>query len=228
MTILGTVNLRDWDIGCYLTLGSELISYEIDGSLRQQYVVNIPDILNDISRFGGKIPVFFDSPEDPYQDFILPSFVFKQNDYNPAFDRQPLAGVVARAPTPDATPIYGKDGEIAGYDRYEEQLRGDPYDIVYDLLIYARRKDELFYMVKHVMEKMRPPWFSFKVIDSLGDVRHYDSGEMSFSNSTELVDIAERTASWTCSFTVRAEIDTFDTIASVAMLDPRTEIRSVG
>ena len=110
MTILGTLDIRDWDIGCYLTLGSELITYQIDGDVRAQYVVPIDGLLNDIDRFQGKVPVFFDAPEDPYQDYILPSFVFKQNDYTPAFERQPLAGVVARAPAPDADPVYGPDG----------------------------------------------------------------------------------------------------------------------
>lgn len=224
MTILGRVDIRDWDIGCYLSLGAELITYQIDGDSRAQYVVDIPNILNDIERFQGKIPVFFDTPEDPYQNYILPSFVFKQNDYTPAFDRQPLAGVVARVPSPDADPVHGKDGKILGYTKYVSQLRADPYDITYDLQVLARRKDELMWMVQHVMKRMRPPWFSFKIIDSLGDVRNYDAGDMTFSNTSELADIADRTASWAISFTVRGEIDTFDDVGSVAMIDPRVRM----
>jgi hypothetical protein len=75
-------------------------------------------------------------------------------------------------------------------------------------------------MVSHVMKKMRPPYFNFKVVDSLGDVREYDAGDMSYSNASELADIADRTAAWTLSFTVRGEIDTFDGICSPSMTDP--------
>lgn len=224
MTVLGAVDIRAFDVGCYLTLGAELIEFTIDGDVRRQYVVDIPQINSDIPRFQNKIPVFFDSPEDPYQDFILPSFCFKQNDYTPAFERQPYTGVVARGPAKDAEKIILPDGR-EGWSKYETQFRGDPYDMTYDLSIYARRKMELNYMVQYVMKMMKPPWFAFKVIDSLGDVRHYDAGEMTFSNTSELADIANRTQSWVVTFTVRGEIDTFETEESPAMLVPTTRIR---
>lgn len=224
LTILGIVSLRDWDLGCFLTLGSELVYYNIDGDTRAQYVVNVVGVQNLTDRFDGKIPVFFDTPEDPYQDFILPSFVFRQGSLTPAFDRQAFAaGVVARAPAKDAVEITLPDGRV-GYSKYDTQLRADPYDIQYDLTLFARRKQELNLMLAYVMKIMRPPWFEFKVIDSLGDVRHYDAGEMSFSNTSELADLADRTQSQTVSFVVRAEVDTFDDVSSPAMTDPRPSL----
>lgn len=227
MTILGTIDIRDWDLGCFLTLGAEVVYYVIDGDTRAQYVIDLSSIDTDIPRFGNKIPCFFDTPEDPYQDYILPSFVFKRNGYTPAFDRQSYVGVVARAPAKDASKIVLPDGRV-GWSKYEIQRRGDPYNISYDLLILARRRHELGLMLGYVMERMRIPWFSFKVIDSLGDVRHYDAGDMGYSNSSELADIADRTQSEMMSFTVNAEIDTFNDIASPAMVDPRFTISSVG
>jgi hypothetical protein len=218
MTIIGTLDIRDFDIGCMLTIGAEVIYYSIDGSQRAQYVVDIPAINSDIARFQNKIPVFFDSPEDPFQDYILPSFVFETSSMNDAFDRQPYAGTVARAPAKDAVPIYTEYG--IGYSKYEDQIRPDPYDISFDLKIYAERKQEVKIMVGYVMKRMRAPWFNFKVVDSLGEVREYDAGELSYSNSSELADIADRTANWTMSFVVRAEIDTFDGVCSPAMIDP--------
>lgn len=225
MTILGTVDIRDFDLGCFLSLGAELSQFVIDGESRNQYVVEVPGVDTDLERFQGKIPVFFDAPEDPYQDFILPSFVFRKNDYTPAYERQPLTGTVARAPAPGAEKIVLANGMV-GWSAYVEQLRGDPYDITYDLTIHGRRAMELNRMLKFVMVKMRPPWFCFKVIDSLGDVRYYDAGEMSFSNTSELADIADRTQSSTVSFTVRAEIDTWEDVPYSSMYDPRLRVQS--
>jgi hypothetical protein len=122
--------------------------------------------------------------------------------------------------------VVGPDGNL-WWNKIERQIRADPYDINYDLSILSRRVQELNYMKKHVMKKMRPPWFEFKVIDSLDDVRHYDAGEMSFSNTSELADIADRTTSDTASFVVRGEIDTFDDIVSSTMYDPRTTVESM-
>jgi hypothetical protein len=224
MTILGEVGIMDFDFGCFLTLGAEEVRYAIDGDVRAQYVTEVPGVLSGVDRFQDKVPLFFDNPEDPYQDFILPSFVFSNTSMTPAFDRQAFAaGVVARAPAKDAQEIVLPDGRV-GYTKYETQLRADPYDIQYDLNIYGRLRQEMVLMLNHVMRKMRPPWFEFKVIDSLGDVRHYDAGEMSFSSTSELADIADRTQSMTVSFLVRAEIDTFEETVSPAMLYPRPRV----
>ena len=221
MTVIGILSLRDWDLGCYLTLDAELIQYTIDGGSRAQYVVDVSGISNDISIYQGKIPVFFDTPEDPYQSYILPAFVFRQNDFPPAWDRHPYVGMVAREGSKGATEIVTSEGR-EGWSSYDNQARADQYDISYDLNILARRKQELNLMIAHVSRIMRPPWFVFKVIDSLSDIRHYDGGDMSFSNTSELADIADRTQSYTVSFTVRGEIDTFEDIVSPAMTDPRT------
>ena len=143
MTILGTVGLMDFDFGCFLTLGPEEVHYEVDGDTRAQYVTDVPGLYSELDRFDNKVPLFFDTPEDPYQDFIFPSFVFRQASMTPAFDRQPFAaGVVARAPAKDAVQITLPDGRI-GYTKYETQLRGDPYDIQYDLTIYGRLRQEM-------------------------------------------------------------------------------------
>lgn len=216
MTILGTVDIRDFDLGCVLTIGSELIQYPIDGSLRNQYVVDIDRVNSGVSKYQNKVPVFFAEPEDAYQHYILPSIVFKRNDYVSAFDRSAYVGVLARGPSKGATKITLENGTV-GYDRYETQVRADPYDISYDMMVYARRRQELNLMISYFMKKMRIPWFVFKVIDSLGDVRHYDAGEMSFSDQSELADVADRMMLWTVSFIVRGEIDTFGEVENYAM-----------
>lgn len=227
MSIIGTVDLRDVDLACFTTIDATVATYTIDGDVRGQYVVDIDRLDSGIERFDGKVPVYIDSSEDTHQDFVLPCFVFKRNSMTPAFDRHPYACTVARAPARDATPIYDGD-EIVGYSSYVNQVRADQYDFSFDLNIYARRGASSNLLVGHVMNRFRPPWFSFKVIDSIGDVREYDAGDVSYSNMSELADIADRTVAWTCSFTARVEIDTFDDIASPAMYDPRVSLQSTG
>jgi hypothetical protein len=87
-------------------------------------------------------------------------------------------------------------------------------------MVLARRKQEAILMWHYALRHFIPPWFIFKVLDSRGDVREYDAGEVSISNTSELADIAERTVSYTVSFTVRAEIDLHDDRVFPAMLDP--------
>ena len=227
MTVIGTVDIRDIDLGCFLTIDAEVVYYSVDGSNRAQYVIGVDGVDTDISRFQNKVPVFFDTPEDEYQDFILPSYVFKQNSFVNAPYRQPYAGTVGRAPAKDAVPFYGEGGVIIGYSKYEEQVRPDPYDVSYDLLIYSSRKQDLNCMSRYAIRKMKPPWFNFKIIDSIGDVREYDAGEVSISNASELTDIADRTASWIMSFQVRTEVDTFDDICSPSMTDPRPSVQKM-
>jgi len=227
MTIIGTVDIRDIDMGCMTTIGATVLTYTIDGSVRGQYAVDVGGLDSGIERLNGQVPVYFDSAEDTHQDFILPCFVFKRTSMNPAFDRHPYGGTVARAPARDATPHYDDDGNIVGYSAYRDQVRADQYDVAFDLNIYARRGMSSNILVGYIMERLRPPWFPFKIVDSLGDVREYDAGELVYSNMSELADIADRSVSWTTSFTARLEIDTYDDICSPAMWDPRVGMESI-
>lgn len=227
MTIFGTLDIRDYDLGCMLTIGATVIHYTLPNNegTRAHYVIDIPAVNSELARFENKIPVFFDNPSDPYQDYIIPSIVFKQNSFNDAFSRMPYVHVEGRGPASNAQELT-IDG-VHGYSHYETQVRGDPYDISYDMNIYARRRQELNAMLGHIMRIMKPPSPSFKVKDSLGDVRYYDTSDLSYSNNSELADIADRTMTWTISFTVRADIDTFDGICSPAMIDPEERYSTI-
>jgi len=219
MTILGTLSLRDWDEGCMRTLGAEVEHYDVDGETRAIYAVEVPYLDSGFSEIGGKVPCQFQDPEDVYQPFQLPCFQFRQNDMSPAFDRHPWYTWVARGPSKDAQKVVLPDGRV-GYTKYDNQWRATQFDINYDCMILARRKQEAILMWHYAMRHFIPPWFIFKVVDSKGDVREYDAGEVSISNTSEIADIAERTVSYTVSFTVRAEIDLHDDRAFPAMIDP--------
>lgn len=219
MTILGTLDIRDWDTGAILTLGGELSQYVVDGETRQVYTVAVPGVDSGLTHLNNRVPLMYKSPEDPYQDFILPSFMFKRNDMAPAFERQPWYQWVARAPSKGAKKIILPDGR-EGYDRYDNQFRATPFDISYDVTLMARRQQDSVHMIKYALRHFIPPWFAFKVVDSLGDVRHYDAGEVTFSDNSELIDIEDRMVGWNISFTVRGEIDIHDDREYPAVLAP--------
>jgi hypothetical protein len=225
-TILGTLDMRDFDLGCMLTIGASVVYYTIPSEgTRAVYVLDIPLINSEIERFGNKVPVFFDNPSDPYQDYIIPSVVFRKSSFNDAFSRASYTGTVGRAPAPGARQVIVNG--VTGYTAYETQLRGDPFDIIYDMTVYARRQQELTIMVGKMLRTFRAPWFSFLVKDSIGDTRAYDAGDISYSPNSELADIADRTMTWTISFTVRAEIDTYDDVCSPSMVDPRVRFSTI-
>lgn len=227
MSIHGTLDIRNWDEGCFLTLGTSIVYFQIDGETRGQHVLNIPGLDSGIEYCQNKVPVFFDSPEDPYGNYILPSIVFKMNDLSEAFDRQPWYGWIGRAPAYGAKEIILPDGR-KGYDKYRKQWRDEPWNISYDCVIHARRKQESNLILMEVKKKIISPWFIFKVIDSLGDVRQYDAGDVSISNAAELMDISERQTGWTISFVVRGEITIHEEREESAMLNPtiRTKIKT--
>jgi len=219
MTIIGTLNLRDWDEGCMKTLGADIEYYQVDGETRGIYAVAVPYLNSGFADIGNKVPCQFQDPEDVYQFFRLPCFQFRHNDLTPAFDRHPWYTWVARAPAKDAQEVILADG-TKGYSRYDNQWRATQFDITYDCMVLARRKQEALLMLQYALRHFIPPWFIFKVVDSKGDVREYDAGEVSISNTSELADIAERTVGYTISFTVRAEIDIHDDRVYSAMLEP--------
>lgn len=218
MSILGTVNLRDWDEGCFKTLDAEIAHYQVDGDTRAIYACDVPYLESGFTDIDNKVPCQFQDPEDVYQLFRLPCFQFRQNDLTPAFDRRSWYGWVARAPARDATKIVLADGRV-GYDKYDNQWRATQFDITYDCMVLARRRQEALLMLNYVLRRFIPPWFIFKVVDSKGDVRQYDAGEVTISNTSELADIAERTVSYTISFTVRAEVDLHDDRTLPSMID---------
>lgn len=218
MTVIGTLNFRDWDEGCMKTLGAEIATYVVDGDSRQVYAVDVPGMESSVPLLDNKVPCHFINPEDVYQGFYLPSFNFRQSDMNPsAFERQPWYQWVARGPAKDAEKVVLPDGRV-GYTKAENQFRANPMDISYDLIIAARRRNELNLMKMWAFRHFIPPSPMFKVVDSLGEVRQYDAVEMSYSDTSELADIADRMISCTISFTVRAEIDLYDEREYPAML----------
>lgn len=202
----GTVGIRTFDEGVMRAFGGELVSYAVDGTQRQAYAVAVRDVTTDFTHLGGRVPIFWGAPDDAYQHHILPSYVIKRNNLDVAYDRAPWYGT-ERMAAPGAIPLVLPTGE-RGYDRYVERWNPHPFNIAYDVQGFSRRRHmESTRMLMQVLRSCKPPWFSLVVTDSQGTERHYDTGDMNISDTSDLTDIANRSVSFTVSWTVRAEID---------------------
>jgi len=198
------------------TLGAEISTYDVDGETRGIYATEVPGIDSGFAELDQKIPCQFQDPEDVYQPYRLPCFQFRRNDMSPAFERHPWYHWAARGPAKDASEVIVNG--VKGYTAYENQWRATQFDISYELMVLARRQQEHMLMLHYALRHFLPPWFIFKVVDSFGELRQYDAGEMSVSNTSELADIADRTVSSSISFLVRGEIDLHDDVVTPAVL----------
>jgi len=208
MGAIGTVGLKDFDRGMILTLGSQLIDIQIDSDTRKAYALSVPSLTTDVPYYAPYVPVFFTIPEDVFQQFRLPCVVVRRNDLTPAFERSPYYGY-QRTVAPDAKKVMIQSGGkvLTGYNKYVSAPLPTPFDISYDIQVYARTQNTGIPLLMSVLKVCRPPFFSVAVFDSLGDKRLYDAGEVSVSDGSELADIADRTISWTISFSIRGELD---------------------
>lgn len=211
MGAIATVSLRDFDQGMIESLGAKLISFTIDGATRQAYALSIDGLRPNLEYYGQHVPVFFSTPEDVFQPFRYPCVVVRRNDLRAAFERSPFYGS-QRVPAPDAKPvaIAAGNGVLRGYSKYVTAVLPVPFDIGYDLQLYARTQATGLVLLKRILQTCRPPFFSVAIRDSLGDRRLYDAGEVTIASNNELSDVADRTIAWTISFDIRGELDLQD------------------
>lgn len=217
MTVIGTVGLRAFDLGVLNLLGPELIAVTVDGRTRQEYAVAVTGVDSGLAAYGGRVPVQWSNPEDVYQPRIVPCYRVTRNDMIPAFERQPWYEVVGRKPADDAQRVVLPDGTV-GYTRYETQWRATPFDLNYEVTVIGRRREDAGKMLLWALRRMKPPWWPVAVVDSLGDTRQYDAGDLGVSDVSEIADIADRVIGNVLAFTVRAEVDLDDTSTSNAFL----------
>ena len=208
MPTLGTVSLRDFDRGLIETFGSVLIPFAVDGGVRQVYAKQVDGVTTNVPQFNGMVPVFFAYPEDVFQNHRIPCFVFKRTSLASAFDRAPWYGY-ERVPSATANPLSVQVGNttLNGYDSYVSKWNAVPFNIGYDVQIMARTQGDGLKMLMSALKVFRAPFFTTRVTDSIGDVRGYDTGEVTMSESSELSDIVNRMISWTVTFEVRGELD---------------------
>ena len=213
-TLYGTLWVDDFDRGVVTTLGGEIVSYSRDGEVRKAYAIDIDDYVSDFSELEGRVPVSFVNPTEVYRPHVLPCIVIRRSSMNPAFERKAWYGILGRKPAVGAVQKTVKNEnneDVQGYDKYTYQWRATPFDIQYDVQAMCQAKygamNVGLVMLKHVLKRFEPPWFRLTVVDSKGETRNYDAGDLTVENTSELADIANRLISHTISFTVRAELD---------------------
>jgi hypothetical protein len=205
---IASIAVTDFDRGVIESLGARLIDITVDGSVRKAYAMSVDGLTTNVEDFAPDVPVYFAIPEDVFQPFRLPCIVVRRNDLRPAFDRAPFYGYQrAGAPGSQVVRVPAGDNVLQGYSSYIQRVLPTPFDISYDVQVYARRQVTGITLLTRILQSTRPPFFTVAVNDSLGDRRLYDAGEVVVSSNSELADISDRTIAWTISFDVRGEID---------------------
>ena len=209
MATLSTIALRAFDLGLYETLGASLYQYNVDGEPRQVYARDFANVSTNIPGLQGRVPYFFANPEDVYQEFVMPCVILRRTSVAPAFDRAAWYGY-ERAPDVNAVPIVvtKPNGEtVQGFDKYAEKTSSTPMNISYDVQIMSRTQGDFLNIFQSLMMSMRPPFFTFGAVDSLGELRLYDAGPVQISEASEITSVVDRSISSTISFEVQGEID---------------------
>lgn len=208
---IGNLGVRDYDLGCFLTVGGQMVSYDVDGDIRNAYAVLIPGVVGS-SSLGGMVPLYFVAAEDTQQELHVPCIRFTRTGILPGQTQEAWYGYVSRVPsgtavTADVGVTGGEPVIVEGSTSYKSRWRSERYDISYDAMAMARTQRDMLLIESFVMNVMRHPGFSFVVIDSLGDRQLYDAVDVSHAYTGGLSGVQDRRLSKVVSFTVRAGID---------------------
>lgn len=233
-TPTGDVWIRDFDKGIVETMGATVVGsrYYID----VQGIVP-PPFPNDWEEATQReqvmpgVPVKFASPDDRVIDFVLPCIVVRRESWEVSLERWPSIHLKYQAPADgaQATQVirgYNPDGTqntIDGYDKYEVQYSGFPYDITYLISVLAHGENaesDAQKMLKKVMKAYKPRGSVVYVTDSLGAQRQYDAWAEGPSDLKEVLDIVDRQGGYSLSIKVLGEVDLEDPFE----FDPATQL----
>jgi hypothetical protein len=220
----GQVWIENFDRGVITTLGAQILNWSMDGNSKPNYIIPLADITGlsssdlavDVNgTVAPGVPITFNNPSGVYEDYVLPSIDVSRNDeFSIALNRFVPCGLAYKAPATGASPetVTLPDGtEVNGYDNYETQQSAWPYDIVYTINIKAKYRRVARLILKKVLN-IYQAYGSVSVLDSLGDTRTYDVFNEGFSDTSEVLSIDERMASWSMTIRVEAEIDINDPV----------------
>lgn len=229
----GLVFLREFDEGIVRTMGAELIDIEKDGETVQDYAIRV-DGVNGPDEYGGYLPVIWQTPEDVYQDHLLPHVVVARTSITPAMNRWQPGGREYMVPASMAKMLRvratGEEMEIPSH--VEIKRWAYPFDIAYEVHLRAKLRWQADKMLRHVGRKF---WAYGQVylIDSEGDERGYYAFQESINSLDEIADIADRLIGWTISLRCEGELDfndpyiaptTPNVVVDVSSMVTRTEV----
>ena len=225
---IASVWIPNFDRGVVTTIGSVLRDIEVDGDIRQHYVLpcdglaeypdstNLPEELRPLPTFPtGTVPVFFVNPEEVFQPWVLPCVVVRRGSISPNFSRAPWFSF-QNVPASDASTVAVNIGGqwITGPNKRVMRWGAIPHDIGYEVQVYARTQFDELKLLHCVMKKTRPPWFNVSVVDDHDCARTYVAGPVDVADLSELADVADRTIAHSISFDVWAELDLNDEVVT--------------
>ena len=212
----GDVWLTDFDRGVVETFGAEV------NSVGDMYVIkNLPGVSPPPPTGGIEfegVPVYFAFPDETIDPKILPSFVVRRDEINPAMSRWHLGATQYLLPAPGATtrqvfhPITG-NLMAEGPDAVQTKAQAVPFDLLYTIQIRARYRNNLkveaMKMLKYTMRQYQPYTAVF-TRDSLNEVRSYNAYMEGPSALDTKPDVAGREVGFNVSLRVEAELDLND------------------
>lgn len=231
----GDVWLEDFDVGLVETLGGVVVG--------KDYYINVAGVpptpwttdrdaeAITFAQVGDRMPgimVTFASPDDRIVPFVYPVIVVRRESIDPAPQRWPANYLKYRAPADGASQVqvqfYNQDGSqttLSGYDKYEEQRGGHPYDITYMISVLAdgeRAETYAQMMLKHVL-RVYPPrnGRGVRVKDSIGDTRLYEVFSEGPATLREALDLVDHQAGYSINVRVEGELDLNDPYLATAV-----------
>lgn len=211
-SVNGTVFLRDFDEGVYLTLGATV------AASGEFYEIPLTSSLDPVPGSGG-VAVVYGRPEDDILKERDPYVLISRDDETPAMHRWHSSGAEQwRAPVKTAQQFAATDAQgnlQTGFSHIAVMPQAIPYDISYSLRVIERRrgpkgnKSSLLALQNHIMRRL-PPYASFYVYDSVKDLRSYDAFVESTSQADEIRGVSDRRVAFSMQFRVEAELDTKD------------------
>jgi hypothetical protein len=225
--LVGDVGLRDFDLGMVNTLGCVVIGDDyylplnlvpgVTPPLFDEFSANAADIGKPMPG----IPIIWTNPSDSASRYSIPCIRFRREDPSPALERWASVHYKYRRPAPGARLVTVQYGNrtLTGYDKYEDQEGGYPYDIPYTITCEAAGKGartKAHTLLRHCMKKF-PPHGVVDVVDSLGNNRKYWVYGDGPSDLSIAADIRDRTIILAISLRVQGELDLREAQTHVAV-----------
>jgi hypothetical protein len=217
-TRTGDVALEDFDRGVVVTLGG------VVNSQGTHYVINdVPGVAAP-PDFEG-VPIYFAFPDEVLEDLILPCWVVRRDSITPAMSRWHQGMHPYRIPAPGAqvatvsNPITG-DVTHEGYTEYEEKTQATPFDLLYNIQIRARYRNNLrvpaMKMLTYTLRQYQP-YTQVLVMDSMDKRRSYDAFMETPAAQDTQTNVADREIRFNVTLRVEAELDLNDPYVQKSM-----------
>ncbi len=207
----GEVFLRDFDLGMVTQLGAVLGE---SSSADPAYLVTVEGVAPP-PGFAG-IPVYAANPEDAFQRYVQPFFLFRRDSHAPAMNRWHPGAQQYNIfdSTSAAASAVLKNGAVrAGFRRRVGKGQALPMDLSYTLLVSEVRRTGAQAMFRHALRRFHPHGF-ITVTDSVGDARTYDAYLESMDAADDIFDVSDRTVAFNLSIRVEGELDVGEEVSA--------------